>query len=582
MLPWAVAIAGLGLGIAGILASRRAAPAAAPAPVTRFTIPIPAAGEFDGFPAVSPDGRSIAFSFVPERNVRRLWLHSLDSGESRELRSTEHGGDPFWSPDGRHLGFSAAGELKRIEVASGLVQTVAAVSDARGATWSENGEIYFAPPSSAGLRRVAAGGGEVRSLTEPATGAQSHRFPWALPGGKALLYFEHGGSHAGIHWLDIEGGENRLLASGNSRVHFDRSGYLFRSQKGSLVGQPFDPHAGTLAGEAFVVAEQVGVDAQKVGLDLFGGGPGVVAYRRGGYRKTRLCWIDRGGEVLGEVTTPGDFGEPALSADGSRVVATKVNESGKADTWIFDTSGRDRGLRLSFEGDTSTPVWSANDRFVYFGVESGSKRRLVAKRADGSGAEEVIFDGDGSFWADSESPSAPLLVVEGRDATSGYRLWLLPLEGERRMRPFQQESGGSQAHAAFSPDGRLIAYTSDEGGPPQIYVQPVEGTGVRWQVSTAGGGHALWRADGKELYYVGLDRVLRAVPVSSLSPFTAGEAVELFPLRMPQLAPTGNRSFYSPAPDGQRFLVLDLVTENTDSAIHVILNWTPPEPVAAQ
>ena len=580
LLPWAVAIAGIGLGIAGFVGSQSAAPAVeSTLRTTRFTIPAPGVGEIDGYPALSPDGRSIAFVFVPERDVPRLWLHSFDTGKSRQVPASEYGGEPFWSPDSRHLGFVAAGKLKRIELASDLVQTVAAASDARGATWSESGEIFFAPTSTAGLFRVAATGGEVRALSQANRGEQSHRFPWVLPGGKALVYFELGGPRAGIHWLAIEGGENKRLTSDNSRAIFDRRGYLLWVRNGTLVAQPFDSARGELTGQAFVLAEQIGLDGQKVGLNWFGAAEGVVAYRTGVSTTTQLRWMDRRGSPLGEVTTPGDFGEPALTADGERVVVTKgSDETGTSQViWIFDTAGQDRGLRLSFEGHVSTPVWSADQQSVYYTTERDGERRIVAKRADGSGAEEVVLQGGGSYWVGSPSPREPLLVIEGSDAQSGYRLWLLPLDGEGRPRPFQHQSGGSQAHAAFSPDGRLLAYSSDESGLPEVYVQPVEGSGVRWQVSTHGGDLALWRADGKELYYVGLDRMLRAVPVESLAPFTFGEAQELFPLRIPQLAVTGNRSVYAPTTDGQRFLTLDFMREESDPGIHVILGWSVPD-----
>jgi Tol biopolymer transport system component len=259
------------------------------------------------------------------------------------------------------------------------------------------------------------------------------------------------------------------------------------------------------------------------------------------------------------------------------VVVTRAPDStGGRDIWIFDTSGKDRGLRLSFEGDHSTPVWSADERAIYYTVESEGVRRIVTKRADGSGAEQELHRSESSLWPNSQSPRAPLLVVEGGDAQSGYRLWLLPLEGERRLRPFQQVSSGSQAHAAFSPDGSLLAYTSDENGVPQVFVQPVEGSGVRWQVSSDGGDLALWRADGKELYYVGLDRVLRAVPVRSLAPFAVGVPEALFPLRVPLLAPTGNRSVYAPSRDGQRFLVNDHPRAASEPGIRIILGWRPP------
>ena len=579
-LPWAVAALGLALGTAGLLTSRTAAaPEVSIPPTTRFTLFPPAPGEIEGYPALSPDGRSLAYCFVPERGVARLWLHSFDSGTSRELPGTEHAGDPFWSPDGRYLGFFAAGALRRIEVATSLAQSVVRVSDARGGTWTGAEEIVFTPTSSAALLRVPASGGSTRPLTRLGSGEQSHRFPWALPGGEGLLFYTLSGKEAGIHWLSAASGERRLLLPDASRAAYDGRGFLFWSRNGALVAQRFDPGRAELSGEVFVVAEQVGVDAQKSAQTWFGAAPGAIALRVGALQQSQLRWFDRSGAALDEVTSAGAFGEPALSADDGRVVVTRAPDStGARDVWIFDTSGRDRGLRLSFEGDHSTPVWSADERAIYYTVESEGVRRIVTKRADGSGAEQELHRSEASLWPNSQSPRAPLLVVEGGDAETGYRLWLLPLEGERRLRPFQQGSSGSQAHAAFSPDGSLLAYTSDESGLPQVFVQPVEGSGVRWQVSSDGGDLALWRADGRELYYVGLDRVLRAVPVRSLAPFAVGEPETLFPLRVPPLASTGNRTVYAPSRDGRRFLVNDQPRAASEPGIRVILGWRPPAP----
>jgi Tol biopolymer transport system component len=573
ILPWALALVGIGLGAIGILARRPAAvPTGASLPTTRFTVAVPAPGEIQGYPALSPDGRSLAFSFVPEHRIARLWVHSFDSGKGRELQATEHAADPFWSPDGRQLGFFAAGELRRVEVASGLVQSIARVSDARGGAWSDNGEILYSPTSSSALMRVAASGGAARPATQLVPGEQSHRFPWVLPGGEAVLFFTLSGKDMGLNWLSLRSGERKLLLPDNSRGAYDPRGYLLWNRQGTLVGQHFDPVRGELSGEVFVVAEKISMDPQKTSQAWFGVASGSVAVRAGEFRQSHLAWFDRRGGELGEVTRAGSWSEPALSPDDRRVAVIGSQE----EAWVFETSGKDRGLRLSFEGRRSTPAWSTDGVSIFYEADLPEGKTIVRKRADGSGSEEVVYRSSSSLWPDSESPREPLLVVEGKGADTGYGLWLLPLAGERRLQPFQQSANGSQAKASFSPDGTLLAYTSDESGLSQIYVQPLRGSGERWQVTSDGGDHALWRADGKELYYVGLDRVLRAVPVRSLAPFAAGPPEELFPLRIPQPAPTGWRTFYAPSRDGQRFLVNDHLDSAADPGIEVILNWSPP------
>jgi len=169
-------------------------------------------------------------------------------------------------------------------------------------------------------------------------------------------------------------------------------------------------------------------------------------------------------------------------------------------------------------------------------------------------------------------------VLEGRSATTaGYKMWLLPLEGERRLRPLAQPSTGSQAHPMFSPDGRLVAYTSDESGVAQVYVQAVDGSSGRWQISTEGGDLATWRGDGRELFYVGADRVLRAVPITGASPLVVGDAAQLFRTRI-QSAITSEHSYYMPSADGQRFLLSQPSGPPGDPALHVLMGWTAQGP----
>jgi hypothetical protein len=457
---------------------------------------------------------------------------------------------------------------------------VARVSDPRGGCWTESGEILFSPTSAAALSGVPAGGGEARPITRLGAGEQSHRYPWALPGDEALLYTTFTGREAGIYWFSLKTQERKYLVSDVSRAAYDPRGFLVWVRRGALVTQRFEPRQGALSGEVSVIAEQVGVDPQKTGQYWYGLASGNIALRGGTNQQSQLRWFERSGAPAGEVTSAGALAEPVLSADDSRV-AVGLSPAGTAtlqDMWVFDTSAKDRGVRLSFEGYHSTPVWSRDGQSIFYTRDVGDEHQIVSKRADGSGAEELIYSSPIPVWADGQSPSEPLLVLEGGDTGGGYRLWLLPLEGDRRPQPFQQSSGGSQAHASLSPDGSLLAYTSDESGLPQIYVQPLEGAGVRWQVSSEGGDFGVWRSDGRELYYVGLDRVLRAMPIQSLTPFAVGAPEELFPLHIPPIAVTSSRSQYAPSRDGQRFLVNQTVRADGQPGMQVILGWSPTTP----
>jgi Tol biopolymer transport system component len=580
-LPWLVALLTL-LGFAfGAAAMRRLdrldRRADVPSRTTRFFVTPPAPGEIEGYPALSPDGRSLAFCFAPKHSVPRLWLHSFDSGQSRELAGTEHAEQPFWSPDGRHLGFFAAGQLRHLELATGHVESLVALSDSRGGTWSETGDIVFSPSCCAPLSRVAASGGTPRPLTTLDTGAGegSHRYPWALPGGEAILFTIPDGKQPGIYWLSLATGKRVFLLPGAARAVYDPRGFLLWNRDGSVVARRFDARTATLSAETLLVAEHVGTDPEKTAQDLFAAAGEVVAVRASAPYQNELRWFDRRGDPGQIVSSIGNFYDPWLSADGTRVVVAKsaLPNYFSSDVWIFDTSSRDRATRFSFTGG-HTPIWSPDGTTIYFAAEPRGEHVIVARRADGSGGEKVLYRGPTAMWLDGCSREA-FLVVEGTSKAGTYKLWLLPLEGGHEARPFQQALPGSQGHAAFSPDGRLLAYTSDESGLPQIYVQPVDGSPGRWQVTTDGGDLATWRADGKEIFYVGFDRVLRAVPVRSLSPFTVGDAQQLFSVSIPQLAITSQHSYYLPSADGQRFLINGTSRDASDPGMLVTVGWSP-------
>jgi Tol biopolymer transport system component len=539
----------------------------------------PGPGEIDGYPAVSPDGRTLAFAFASDRGVTRLWLHSLDNGQSRELAGTEQAQQPFWSPDGRHLGFFAGGHLRRLEVASGHIQSLATASDPRGGTWTESGTIVFSSTCCNALSSIAEAGGQVQPLTalDAGAGETSHRSPWALPGGEALLFTVPNGKQPGIYWLSLASGKRVFLRSEVSRAAYDRRGYLLWTREGSLVAQRLDPGTATLSGSIVVLGERVGSDPEKVALDRFGVGERVVAVRPTVPYRRELRWVDRRGTPGQLVGSPGFYYDPVLAAATGRVAVSKspVPDYYQADAWVFDATAPDRATRLSFTGGYATPVWSADGATLYLASDAGGEHRILARRADGSGGEEVLYRSPSPLWLDDSSRREPLLALEGTTSEGAYKLWLLPLAGERVPRPFQHASPGSQAHSAFSPDGRLLAYTSDESGQPQVYVQPVDGSSGRWQVTNDGGDLALWRADGKELFYVGPDRVLRALSIRSLAPFAAGETEELFALRIPQLAISSQHTYYQPSPDGQRFLVNLLSDGPSEPEIRVTLGWSP-------
>ncbi|MGH7860379.1 MAG: hypothetical protein ACREQY_23875, partial [Candidatus Binatia bacterium] len=291
-------------------------------------------------------------------------------------------------------------------------------------------------------------------------------------------------------------------------------------------------------------------------------------------------WFDRSGAPAALVAPEGYYYDPAFSPDRRRVAVARSATGSyfEADIWIFDAGGSERPTRLTFDGHASSPAWSSDGETVYYTSEQAGKNPLFAKRADGSGEAKLLVETPVNAWIDDASRREPLLALEGTAEGGAYKLWLVSLAGDRTLRPFQHASPGSQTHAAFSPDGRLVAYSSDESGVSQIFVQATDGSPGRWQVSRDGGDLATWRADGKELYFVGPDRVLRAAPVRSSAPFAVGNEEELFAVRLPPLAITSQHAYYLPSPDGRRFLVNLASGGAVDAGIQVTLGWQPPPP----
>jgi Tol biopolymer transport system component len=576
--PGAIAGAVVVLAAAALLRGR--APAAPFPPEVRFAVSPAAAGPFEGYPALSPDGRWLAYVLGPEKGLSSLWLHSFATGTARPLPGTEDADEPFWSPDGRFLAFFAGGELRKVDLASGIVQSLCASPDPRGGTWGPGGEILFGTTVSSGLRRVRAGGGPVEVVTtvDVGHGEQSHRFPCFLPDGRHYVFSILGDQEAtGLYFADAGATGYRKVSPEFSRAVFDARGYLIFLRSGTLFAQRFDAGRGALEGDPSPVA------AQRVGADVgfegwFTAGPGVLAYRPSAHQSRRLVWVDRAGRVVGEVTSPGAYGEPVLSRDGGKV-ATLVEgpDRTRIDLWVFETSGHDRGQRLPLDARlVFMPVWSPDGRWIAYKPRGGgvSGGTLARRAVSGAAREEVLISGVPERVPCDWSPDGRTLLFEQYSESNGADLWALDVEPPHAARPVLQ-GRGDQAHASFSPDGRLLAYTSDEAGQPQIFVETYPPSGARWQITTGGGDQASWRADGGEIYYVGVDRVLYAVPVRSLSPLTVGPAEPLFRLRVRRIYVTGPRTFRSPAPDGRRFLVNMPVSAEAGSAIHVVLNWAP-------
>ncbi|MGH9257651.1 MAG: protein kinase domain-containing protein [Vicinamibacterales bacterium] len=605
-IAWALgAIAALTIGVLAIPATlylRRAVPEPV---VTRLDVVTPPTSDAFSF-ALSPDGRQLAFVANGEK-ASQLWLRPLDQVTAQPLAGTEGASFPFWAPDGRAIGFFADGKLKRIGLTGGALQELADAPYPRGGTWNADGVIVFAPSIADALMRVAATGGSVAPVTRLAAGQGSHRWPQSLPDGRRFLFLMATGQPEtqGVYVGSLDGGEPIRVMPAETAAVYAAPGYLLLVSQRVLVAYPFDVAQATVVGEPTPVAQAVGTDDGAFHSAFSVSAEGVLAHRAGAGAKGQLIWVDRTGKMLGGIGQADENApaNPELAPDGQRVGISRVVQ-GNIDVWLIEV-GRGVPSRFTFDvAVENAPIWSPDGSKVVFRSTRKGVHDLFEKPASGTADEQpllVTSQGKGPLdW----SRDGRFLLYSTQDPKTGSDLWALPLTGERKPPSFGPSSavpnsgeprrslGGGGPFAVldssfeeiagqFSPDGRLLAYASNESGRYEIYVRTFPEAGGKWQVSVSGGVQPRWRRDGRELFYVAPDRRLMAVPIR-LAPNTqaldTGPPVPLFSTRLAtgaNIAPAGflARAQYAVAPDG-RFLMNVAADEAVTSPITIVQNWT--------
>ncbi|MFI5182982.1 MAG: protein kinase [Vicinamibacteria bacterium] len=541
--------------------------------VVQFEVRPPEGTELQPYLAVSPDGSHIAFTAKDRLGVDHLFAFALGTGKTEQLAGTAGAAVPFWSPDSRSAGFYAGSKLKRIEIGGGAPQTITTVSEERGATWRPDGWIVFAESGEGGLHRVRSTGGTAEGLTTPEAVSKefSHRWPHTLPDGR-LLYMAlvPGTASISLRPADGRGVPRRILDVASAPIY--DSGHLLFVRDGALRAQSFDPRSATLAGEPVTLAEDVASGWEWVGGIPVAAAGGVLAVRAGHIGESRLTWLDRNGRQLGTLGAEGVYQEPALSRDG-RFVAMSVG-SGTAEEFLGILDVASGALqRLTFGKELlNAPCWSSDGRSVAYASNRGGTYDIYLKPVSNTGAEETLVRAGSTSWSDDLSRDGRFLLYENRGAQSRIDLWVLALKGERRAIPFVR-TDANEAHGAFSPDGRFIAYASDSTGQSEVYVRAFPSGEGPWQVSAAGGDQPRWRGDGRELFYVSPDSRLMAASISGAAAFRADTPRPLFSLRIRPLSLDGSRNEYDVTPDGQRFLVDQLLDDPAKATITVIVNW---------
>ncbi|HUJ80623.1 MAG TPA: hypothetical protein VLW83_02005, partial [Candidatus Acidoferrales bacterium] len=542
---------------------------------------------------LSPDGRELAFFAISPDGVERLWIRDFGSLDARPLIGSEVTGEVlpfFWSPDSRFIAFWTDRKLKKISISGGPAETICDLPAGEvGGAWSRAGVIIFGQGPGA-LMRVSADGGSASPVTAVRPPYDvAHVFPSFLPDGRHFIYLRASSVSAkdGIYVGSLDAkpedqDSNRLLATDVESDFVPSpdsgSGQLLFIRDGALLAQPFDARRLALSGEPVAVAEHVGTFRTR---GLFSASSnGVLVYKTTDASGAQLTWFDRQGAVVGAGGQRGSYYSLALSPDGGRAVVSQFSSlNPRPLLWLLDFS---RGTHTQFTfgaSDASSAVWSPDGSRVVFNSTRDGKFDLYEKLASGAKDEELLLKSGEDKIPTSWSHDGRFLLYTATDSNSKYEIWALSLEGNKKPFPFLRAEFDND-DGQFSPDGRLVAYSSDESGRDEIYVRAFSpdsaaagsDAGGKWLISTGGGIQPRWRGDGKELYYLALDGKLMAVDIATNPVFRAGLPRALFQAP-PDTGGIAGVHAWGLTPDGKRFLFLAPVEQATQAPFTVVLNW---------
>jgi Tol biopolymer transport system component len=571
---------GMVLAIALLLGwGSRHIPKPAETRVMQLEVDPPVGSEFqpDRGVAISPDGHLLAF-LAPGAGGDTLWVRALDAPSARQLAGTNGASFPFWSPDSRSIGFFGGGKLWKIEIAGGSPTLICDVPVGRGGTWNADGIILFNAVNDGPLLRVPASGGTPVPLTsvDVANKENSHRWPFFLPDGRRFLYFVRGSAGAGSDAiyegsLDRPGERTRIRFAPTNAVYApgengEGGHLLWVNDQGSLMSQDFNERTGKLSGDPSVLAEGVAFgSASKLGA-VSVSSEGTLVYGTTLQDLRQLTWLGRDGRPQGTVGQPDTYRTLRISPDGKRIAVQRLEEISEIEF--------SRGIPVRVGAGAFTPVWSPDGQQLAY--SRGAPVNMFLQTLSGTDHEVTLHQTHDTEIPLDWSPDGRFLLfrLNPNDPSSKTQLdlFLLPMVGDRKPTPLIA-SPFREWWGRFSPNGRWLAYVSDESGNDEVYVQAFPANGMKWRLSTKGGTAMLWRRDGKEVFYISPDRKIMSVATDDSS-----RSLEFGPPRplfsVPLVADQGTSIYtYDVAPDGQRFLVISPTRETGTLPLNVLLHW---------
>ena len=549
------------LALAAAYGAYRYGIASAPRPLIRFSVAPPSGANYSRTLAVSPDGRTVVAVNTDDDGKLQLWMRGFDAAEARPVPGTQGAMYPFWSPDGRYVGFFADRKLKKIELASGTVGTICDAGSGGGASWGEEGAIVFAPHLEGTLWRVSATGGDPVEITRHAAGETHHLWPAFLPGGNRYLYSIAGGAAPGVYVGTLGSSEKTRVLPYTKLDDISATaygdGYLFYVKNRSLLAQKFDAASARLEGTPIRLAD--GLDVTGPGRTSLSVAGGALVYAKGApLVMSQLTWMDRSGRELGTIGPPAPYREIDLSRDGRRLAAQRIDGQTDPGIWIVDAM-RGSATRFSTEYYGASPSWSPDGSAIAFSSARELPPNVYVRRLDGT--EEAWTALKQQVYAGGWTPDGNSVIASVNRAEATKNDICVVSRGQQ-IRPVVQ-TAANETEPALSPDGRWLAFLSDETGTTELYVTSMSRPIERWQVSTGGAVRGRWSHDGRELLFYTPQRSLMTASVTaSGDTIELGAPVKLFDARLNSFAVAHNGR-----------LVVAKAVPLPPQAIEVVLNW---------